>query len=416
MKQYAGKYTGAGGYQKYMSQYTGGNSSGASSGQDYQKYMHQYADKYMGDKNATMLNAKGHGGENSTGASGGQDYQQYMKQYAGKYTGSGGASGGYQKYMSQYADNYMGGGDTSSGQDYQKYMQQYAGKYMGDKNATMLNANTAGASGGQDYQQYMKQYAGKYMGAGGYQKYMSQYGGGNSSGQGYQKYISQYAGQAGPVSLFSMAQPTDCDTWRCLCAWRDNQTQMLKHNVPGQYSSYAIDNIEKEYGTHLAAFAANLSTSIKKLGVSSQCRPKAEEESVPARPEAATTVAQLKAWRKQQVDNMEKFVPSGFRHFAKDNVENDYKKNMDRLKGQAGDEEAPAKAEEAAPATKAAPRKRWPFLAAVPTDLAEESPKADEADAIEADEALAAPDAAGSVAVSPATSAPEVASMATASE
>jgi hypothetical protein len=363
MHQYADKYTGSsssgggGNYQNYISMYAdnymggGDNSSGGSSNQGYQKYMNQYADKYMHQG----------GGGNSTGASG-QDYQQYMHQYADKYMGA----------SSQNTTML----NSASSQGYQQYMQQYASKYMGGANQNTTQLNAMNSSG---YQQYMHQYADKYMGgaggAGGYQKYMSQYSGGKGGAQPtsmFSTYAGNYAAQYGnftarqEMAKSVQQNPADCATWQCLCAWKHNQTAFLKATVPSSYSKYALENAETDYRKRLEAFATNSSTSVGKLGLSSECRPQEEGKAVPRRPEDCTTVSELKAWRDKQVDDLGKFVPAGVQQYAKQAAEKAYQDNLARLNGddQTASASAPAHAAAAKQEAAPAPRKRWPFLLA----------------------------------------------------
>jgi hypothetical protein len=95
------------------------------------------------------------------------------------------------------------------------------------------------------------------------------------------------------------------------------------------------------------------------------------------RPEECKTVSQLKAWRKKQLDNLDKFVPAAFRQNAGQATEKDYQTNLARLEGKTQTVSSAAPAELAAPAPlpepEQKPKRRWPFLA-----LAEQPPAADD--------------------------------------
>jgi hypothetical protein len=191
----------------------------------------------------------------------------------------------------------------------------------------------------------------------------------------YMSYAGQY-GNAKELAGSVQKNPAECATWQCLCAWRHNQTAFLKATVPGQFSQYALGNTENAYRKFLEAFAQNTSTSVGKLGLSSECQPSEEQEDAPMRPEECKTVSQLKAWRKKQLDNLDKFVPAAFRQNAGQATEKDYQTNLARLEGKTQTVSSAAPAELAAPAPEAPeekPKRRWPFLA-----LAEQPPAADD--------------------------------------
>mmetsp|Transcript_100806 Transcript_100806/g.256478 ORF Transcript_100806/g.256478 Transcript_100806/m.256478 type:complete len:317 (+) Transcript_100806:2-952(+) len=184
----------------------------------------------------------------------------------------------YSKYTKGGAQSGAAGGVYKQYMDYQKYMKGGA---------------QGGGSGG-DYKKYMD-----------YSKYMNggAQGGGNPT-------VLVTSHQSGPASA------VDCNTTEQLKAWHDQQVDRVDQYTPKAYQHFAQAPIEEQYRKNLIRITGE-----------------PERAPTPTSAMYCKTEDQLKAWRKAQEEQIKQYVPKGFEKNALKPIEQEYEKNIARIKG-----------------------------------------------------------------------------------
>ncbi|CAE8619440.1 unnamed protein product [Polarella glacialis] len=342
---------GGSGFQKYMdfSKYTGGmggsgagaSGSAGAGGSDFQQYMD--FSKYTGG-----MGGSGAGASGSAGA-GGSDFQQYMdfSKYTGGMGGSGaGASGSagaggsdFQKYMdfSKYTGGMGGAGAGASGSAGKADEASEGSSLMADDagssdDPTPTDSAQGGAGGQGDYKKYMD--FKKYMGISGQytnKDWMSKW-------QEFQQKGQASQGKEVPHDA------KDCKTVEELKAWKDGQVATTKEWIPKMFQKQPLDSIEKDYKSNMDRIENGTPLKIDPNAQGAQgspsflaaATPPAQSDPAPAVVECkqaseCETKAQLTAWKKKQIDQLDKYVPKAYQKYSLAPIEAEYKKQLLRI-------------------------------------------------------------------------------------
>mmetsp|Transcript_174042 Transcript_174042/g.552533 ORF Transcript_174042/g.552533 Transcript_174042/m.552533 type:complete len:358 (+) Transcript_174042:3-1076(+) len=217
-----------------------------------------------------------------------------------------------------------------------------------------------------------------------YSKYTNGGAQGGGAGGDYKQYMnySQYmnggAQGGGSPAMLDASNPSapasaaDCNTTEQLKAWRKQSLGRVDQYTPEAYQHFAEAPIEQEYSKNLARitgqpepeYAAPAPRSAADCKTEGQLKAwrKAQEYSknlaritgqpepeyaAPAPRSAADckTEGQLKAWREAQEKQINQWVPKGFQSNALKPIEQDYEKNLARIKAPTQDSGAHAPAD-----------------------------------------------------------------------
>jgi len=321
---------------------------------DYQKYMSGDWSKYMG----------GSGGSGM----GGMDFQQYMD-YQKYMQGHASSGGSYQQQYMDYSKYVHGQGhkamDFKQYMDFQKYMKQSGNSQAGPVSFMDYSQYTGGAADYQKYMDFKKDMDWQqYMN---YQQFMS--GNGQGSGADYQKYTpsaDSAKDKAGAVSFAaSDADATQADSKQ---GGQGNYQQYIpagyKQYIPGSGGSGGGSDFQQymDFSKYMGGGAGKQGGAAdfsKYMGGSGQAggsdfqkymdvqqymgkytrndwmkfqqQQNQAQQQVPYSASDCKTPEELEAWKQRQLDVVNSWVPAAYQKNVLDNVDQEYKKNSERL-------------------------------------------------------------------------------------
>mmetsp|Transcript_174035 Transcript_174035/g.552501 ORF Transcript_174035/g.552501 Transcript_174035/m.552501 type:complete len:342 (+) Transcript_174035:3-1028(+) len=162
-------------------------------------------------------------------------------------------------------------------------------------------------------------------------------GGDYKQDMNYSQYMNGGAQGGGSPAMLDASNPSapasaaDCNTTEQLKAWRKQSLGRVDQYTPQAYQHFAEAPIEQEYSKNHARITGE-----------------PEPAAAPATPMSAAdckTEDELKAWRKAQEKQIKQWVPQGFQSNALKPIEQDYEKNLARIKAPTQDSGADALAD-----------------------------------------------------------------------
>jgi len=140
----------------------------------------------------------------------------------------------------------------------------------------------------------------------------------------YSKYMKGGAqGGGNPAKLAASnvsvtASAADCNTVEQLKAWHEQQVERIDEYTPKAYQHFAQAPINDEYRKNLARIIGG---------------PEQVKAPTPKSAMDCKTEHELKSWRKAQEKQIKQYVPKGFEKNALKPIEQEYEKNIARIKG-----------------------------------------------------------------------------------